>query len=156
MSVSTIMTQPVVTIDLDESILAARQTLAERGIRHLVVTEQSRVVGVISDRDLLSNLSPFLGTMSERAQDLNSLKRRVHQIMSRRVRTVRPETPLVDAALLMLEHKISCLPVVDASGQCVGVVTTRDMLIWSLRCMQGEGHPAACRLPSGETPEAAA
>jgi CBS domain-containing protein len=53
---------------------------------------------------------------------------RAHQIMSRSVITVAPETPIVDAARLMLRHHISGLPVVNSAGQLVGIVSDGDFL----------------------------
>lgn len=51
-----------------------------------------------------------------------------HQIMSRRVVTIRPELPVVEAIRLMLSHHFSCLPVTDAAGKLVGIVSEGDFL----------------------------
>jgi CBS domain-containing protein len=53
---------------------------------------------------------------------------KVRDVMTRRVISVRPETPLLEAGALMLAHHISGLPVIDANGQVVGIVTERDFL----------------------------
>ena len=112
---------------------------------HLVVTDGKRVVGVISDRDLLKNISPFIGKMSEREQDAFTLQRRVHQIMTRKLVACSPATSLAEAGKLMDGHKVSCLPVLDERGACVGIVTMRDLLAWSLvRCA---GDDDSCPLP---------
>jgi acetoin utilization protein AcuB len=67
--------------------------------------------------------------------DVASLHRRAHQIMTRGLISGSPETPVGDAALLLLNNRISCLPVLDAHGACVGIVTMRDLLRWSLKEM---------------------
>jgi acetoin utilization protein AcuB len=67
--------------------------------------------------------------------DTASLHRKAHQIMTRALISAAPDTPIGDAALLLLNNKISCLPVLDSNGACVGIVTMRDLLRWSLKQM---------------------
>jgi acetoin utilization protein AcuB len=95
---------------------------------HLLVLTGERLVGVISDRDLLRASSPFVGRASERPQDVAALNRRVHQIMSRNLVVVGPETPVEDAARLMLGKRVSCLPVVGDDGKLLGILSWRDQL----------------------------
>lgn len=130
MNVDAIMSRHVVTVSMDSTLRHVRDLFADHGFHHAVVTEHRRVVGIVSDRDLLANISPFLGKPSERAVDAASLDRRVHQIMSRHLVSVTHDTPVTDAARAILEHRISCLPVLDAEGACVGIVTWRDVLRW--------------------------
>ncbi|MCB9846007.1 MAG: CBS domain-containing protein [Phycisphaeraceae bacterium] len=138
MAVSSIMSRDVVTVSMDDSLRTVQRLFQEHAFHHLVVVEDGRVVGVISDRDLLKNVSPFMGKMGEQSRDRATLDRRVHQIMSRRLVSVGEGTSLADASLQMLNHRVSCLPVLDANGACRGIVTWRDMLIWSLRGMQAD------------------
>jgi acetoin utilization protein AcuB len=139
MNVGTIMTRHVVTIGMDDSVRKVRDIFASMKFHHLVVVEHGKVVGVVSARDLLKNLSPFLGTLGERTQDLTVLRRKVHQIMTRRLVSVTEETTLREAGSLMLEHRVSCLPVLDASGACVGILTQHDLLSWALvQCAGGD------------------
>ena len=103
---------------------------------HLVVHgDHNECVGVISDRDLLKNISPYLGKMNETSADRALLKRRAHQIMTRQLVAVRPNTALRAAARVMLDHRISCLPVLDQRGHCIGIVTLRDIVRWSTEAM---------------------
>ncbi len=140
MRVEQIMTREVVTVSMDDTVAAVREIFDTHGFHHLIVEENGQVVGVVSDRDLLRNLSPFVGKLNERPQDLFLEQRRVHQIMTRKLIAVTPETSLHDAALKMLDERVSCLPVIDARMRCVGIVTMYDMLAWSLRCMQDESE----------------
>lgn len=135
MTLDTIMTRHVVTVGMDDELGTIRKVFDQFRFHHVVVVDKCRVVGVISDRDLLANLSPFLGKPSERTMDLASLHRRAHQIMTRALISARPETPVGDAALTMINNKISCLPVLNQHGACVGIVTMRDLLRWSLQQM---------------------
>lgn len=127
MIVQDAMTRHVITISMDATLREAKQVFDASPFHHLIVTEQGKVVGVISDRDLLQNLSPFVGKLAERSQDLASLDRKVHQIMSRRVRSIGPGEPVAQAGRIMLESRISCLPVVDENGRAIGIITIRDV-----------------------------
>lgn len=110
-----------------------RVIFEERKFHHLMVVGQDgRCVGVLSDRDLLSTVSPFVGKMAERAADVASLQRRAHQVMSRKLIAARPRTALGAAARVMLDYHISCMPVVDADCRCVGIITIRDVVRWAI------------------------
>ncbi|MGD9689468.1 MAG: CBS domain-containing protein [Phycisphaerales bacterium] len=128
MQLQQVMTTEVVTISADESLERVRELFEEHGFHHLLVIDKGRPVGVVSNHDLLRNLSPFIGKINERAQDAFLLRRRAHQIMGRRLLTAPPTMPVRDAAHLMLERNLNCLPVVDDRGHCVGIVTGRDLL----------------------------
>lgn len=133
--VGTIMTRRVVKVSMDDSLCEVREIFERSSFHHLVVEDGKRVVGVVSDRDLLKNISPFLGKISEREQDAFTLQRRVHQIMTRKLVACSPGTTLAEAGRMMTEHNVSCLPVLDEHGVCVGIVTMRDMLAWAMvRC----------------------
>jgi acetoin utilization protein AcuB len=95
---------------------------------HLLVVDKGQLRGVISDRDLLKASSPFVNTLAEQNRDLAILKKRAHQIMSRKPITIRKEASLEEAVQLMLRERISCLPVVSADGGIEGIVTWRDLL----------------------------
>lgn len=130
MRIAEIMTRRVVTIGMEETLATVRDMFAEYGFHHLLVVEKGIVVGVISDRDLLKHLSPFVGKLAERPQDVASLNKRVHQIMSRRLVYVRPDVEVGEAARVILEHRLSCLPVISDDARLLGIVTWRDLLRW--------------------------
>jgi acetoin utilization protein AcuB len=132
-----VMTTHVITVTMDETLAAIREIFHRYKFRHVIVTEHGRAVGVISDRDLLKNVSPFLGKVSERTMDRGCLSRKAHQIMTRKLISALPDMPIGDAILLMLQNRISCIPVLDDKGYCVGIVTSRDLLRWCVRCAQG-------------------
>ena len=137
--VQDIMSHPVETISMDDSVEHIRDIFERSHYHHLVVVgDDGECAGVISDRDLLKNLSPFIGKMSERTSDVNCLKRRAHQIMTRQLVAVRKNTSLRAAARVMLDHKISCLPVVDAHKHCIGIVTIRDIVRWAVVSLERE------------------
>lgn len=149
MVVGDIMTRKVVTIGMDDTLEKVRELFNAAWFHHLIVTENGRIVGILSDRDLLKNISPFVGhELAERRQDVATLKRRVHQIMTRQPITARADTPLEFAARLMVDFAISALPVVDDANRPIGIVTWKDILRWladhlpELQAQRAEDAPA--------------
>lgn len=128
MMLDSIMTHQVITVSMDDTLADVRRVLGTYHIHHAVVIERAKVVGIVSDRDLLSHISPFVGTSTERRVDAESLDRKVHQVMTRKLVVATPATTVEEAAALLLAHSISCLPVVDFGGACLGIVTWRDLL----------------------------
>ena len=139
-TVETIMTQDVVTVDMDDPLYLIQRIFQREGFHHLLVVEEDALVGVISDRDALSAISPYVNTPSEQRRDEQTLHKRAHHIMSRRLITVARHTPVIQAAVLLLQHNLTCLPVVASavpvselrtvtSGRRIeGIVTWRDVL----------------------------
>jgi acetoin utilization protein AcuB len=127
-TVGQIMSCQVVTITMDDTLAKAQALFNEFRFHHLLVVEQEQLVGVISDRDLLKASSPFTGTMNETTRDVATLSKRIHQIMNRALITVDKETPIDCAAQLLIDKRISCLPVMTEDGTVEGIVTWRDLL----------------------------
>src|ERR1700679_4220439 len=129
MNLRSIMTMRVVTVELDDPLETVKKIFDSVKIHHLLVVEAGILRGVISDRDLLRALSPYVGTRSETARDAATLKKRVHQIMTRQPVTLPPEATVGDAVKVVLEHRISCIPIVDAAFKPIGIVSWRDLLM---------------------------
>jgi len=142
--VDLVMTKEIVTVGPDDTLGEVREVFDTHRFHHLLVVEHQRVIGIISDRDLLKHLSPFVGKLSERAQDTFTLQRKVHQVMSRNVVLIRADTDIPAATRMMLDHGVSCLPVVDEHQRPIGVVTWRDLLKAVAHC----GLDPLCRLPN--------
>lgn len=128
MIVADIMTARPVVVHIDDTVEHARRMFHLHGFHHLLVTNGRRLAGVISDRDLLRHISPFVGKMAERPQDIQTLERRLHQVMTRALITVTTDTEVVSAARTMICNKVSCLPVLDEQGAVAGIVTWRDLV----------------------------
>ncbi len=123
-----IMTTRVVTIEMDDSLEVVRDLFKKVRFHHLLVVDNQKLVGIISDRDMLKAVSPFVGTMSETTRDRATLNKRAHQIMSHHPVTVRSSCSLQEAAQLMLARGVSCLPVTTMNGEVLGIVTWKDVL----------------------------
>lgn len=127
MIVQTIMTRKVITISLDDNLKKIQDIFELHNFHHLLVVEEE-LVGVISDRDLLRELSPFIGTASETVRDTETLNKKVHQIMTRKPVTVTKETTIQDATKLLIKKNVSCLPIVSLDGKIEGILTLKDFL----------------------------
>ena len=127
MTIGSIMTTSVVTVEMDDSLNTIREIFGNLKFHHLLVVNNRKLFGVISDRDVLKALSPFIGTPSERPRDLATLSKRAHQILSRRPITVDRETGIEEAAHTLLEKNVSCLPVISPQGDIEGIVTWKDI-----------------------------
>ena len=120
------MTTYVHTVGPDDPINDAVLLLKEKNIRHLPVVEKGMVVGVLSDRDI-KEYAPSKGTSLD-IYELNYLlaKTSVRQVMRRPAVTIGPDVPVEEAAMMLFDQRIGCLPVVDG-GKLVGIISDRDM-----------------------------
>ncbi len=125
MKVSEVMTTRVVTVEMDDRLTVVKEILDCAPFRHLLVIEDEQLQGVISDRDLLRCLSPFIGTGAESVRDTATIKQRAHQVMTRSPVTVNADLLVRDALILMLDQNIGCLPVLE-NGQIRGIFTWHD------------------------------
>jgi acetoin utilization protein AcuB len=128
MNVENIMCKTVVTVEMDDTLKIVKEIFDNTRFHHLLVVESGKLLGVISDRDLLKALSPNIGTISETARDTSSLNKRVHQIMTRKLITLGQHSRIIDAVQLFNNYNISCLPVVDDERKPVGIISWRDIL----------------------------
>jgi len=128
MFIADLMSRHVVTVNPEQDVHEIRSLFDEHQFHHLLVVEGRRLVGVISDRDVLRSISPFIDTLAERMQDRATLRKKAHQIMSRDLIVAHAGQSVAWAASTMLEHGISCLPVVTHDGRLEGIVSWRDIL----------------------------
>lgn len=133
LTVRAIMTPDVFTISMDASVGHVVQVFEDNGFNHIIVEDDGKCVGVLSDRDMLRTISPFVGTNKERAMDEFTANRRVHQVMARNVASVSPDTSIAEACELMYKRKIHCLPVLAPDRSILGIITASDVLAWTAR-----------------------
>lgn len=125
--VSEWMTSPVISVSPTTSISSAHQIMKENGIRRLPVVEDDRLCGIVTIGDVREASPSDATTLS--IWELNYLwaQLTVERVMTRKVFTVQPEMCILDAAQLMLDHKVSGVPVVDANGKLIGILTESDI-----------------------------
>jgi len=132
MPVKKIMTEKVITVSMDTEISTLQEYFNNIKIHHLVVVEENKVVGIVSDRDVLKCLSPYVSTAAELERDTRTLQKKAHQIMTRKPITISPDGSIKQAVRLILEHDIGCLPVVNDNGRLDGIVSWRDVFRYGL------------------------
>ena len=121
------MTKDVITVTPDTSMLKASKLMKDHNIRRLPVLDGKRVAGIVSDRDIRA-ASPSKAT----TLDMHELYYLLSEVKVKDIMTSDPvtvyDTDAVDAAALIMENKgIGGLPVVDGSGELVGIITDHDI-----------------------------
>lgn len=122
-----VMRGNVRTVEPTDRLDLANVVMKLGGIRHLPVVEEGVLIGVVSQRDLLSAaLSSALEPSPEDALRLRTVL--VEDVMTRDPHSVGINTPLRDAAATLLRQQIGCLPVVDEAGRLIGLVSETDLI----------------------------
>jgi CBS domain-containing protein len=146
MLVKDVMSKNVITISPEDSISDAIEKMAKNNISGLIVVEGEKVVGVISESDVLrvfkseipeiststsATLSIFL-ILEKGIKAINEMKKigklKVKNLMSKRVFYVKPEDTILEAARIMSKKDVRRLPVIDENGKLVGVISRTDIL----------------------------
>jgi acetoin utilization protein AcuB len=121
------MNPNVITVDADDSMLDATKLLKEHNIRHLPVLEKGKLVGVLTDRDL-KRAAPSDATALEAHELLYLIANiKVREIMTKNPITVPYNFTIEEAAELLLQARISGMPVVDKDGDVIGTITQTDL-----------------------------
>lgn len=121
------MSKKLIIVDAEASVMQASKLMNQHNIQHLPVLKDSRLVGIVSDRDL-KEAQPSKAT----ALDIHELyylldKITVKSVMPPRLFTITPQETLEKAAAVMLKHNISALPVTDVQGHLEGIITKGDI-----------------------------
>jgi len=128
MQVGDLMTTELVTLTEDETLADAQRCMARGRIRHLPVTRDGRLVGLITHRDLLAASFSIFAEVESNEQRRIFTTVPVVEAMHRDVVTVKPDLGVSQAARILLENKYGCLPVVDEENRLLGIVTEADFL----------------------------
>lgn len=127
MNIDKMMTTKVVSVHMDDPISVVKEIFDNTKFHHLLVIEDGKLMGIISDRDLLKALSPNIGTAAETTRDTATLNKRVHQIMTRKPVTLTLDADVYTAVEVFNRERVSCVPVLDTSGKVAGILSWRDM-----------------------------
>ena len=135
MTVADIMSTDVITLIEDETLAHAKRCMDRGRIRHLPVLRDRKLVGLVTHRALLAAAFSIFAEVVPVEQRRIFVTVPVAEAMHRDVITVRPDEPVADAARTLLDNKWGCLPVVDDSGDLVGIVTEADFLRLTVRML---------------------
>lgn len=126
MLIKDFMSTNVVTVDPDSSIVRANNILKEKKIRRLCVVKEDKLIGIVTDSDI-KQATPSKATTPSVGQIVYVLSSgRIKDIMTKAPKTIAADMTLDDAALMMLDNKISSLPVME-NGRLVGMLTESDI-----------------------------
>jgi tRNA nucleotidyltransferase (CCA-adding enzyme) len=114
----------------NDSVETALQRMQQNAARYALIEEKDQMVGILSQSDLNAAISPYLRAPFEeyrRPLDEASLQIRIKWFMSRPVRTITPDTPLWKVMDTMYRYQIRALPVQDAAGSVIGLITVMEI-----------------------------
>ena len=127
---SELMTTEMVTLHPEDNLNDVAENMDRYHLRHIPVVDGSRLVGLVSHRDLLrfaaSSLDRSPATQSRDARIREATF--VEEIMTHHVETASPDRSAAEAARILVEARFGCLPVVDSNHNLLGIVTEHDLL----------------------------
>lgn len=143
------MTSPAISVTPNTTLHEAKKIMLEHHIRHLPVIKNQELVGILSSGDV-RRASPSDAT-SLSVWELNYLWEQilVESSMTTKVISVHPDTPVLEAARLLAEHRFGCLPVVDANKHLQGILTEIDILRLVIQYMENAERPYADTVDEG-------
>jgi acetoin utilization protein AcuB len=122
------MSPAPLTVSPETPVLEALRLLKERGFRRLPVVEGSKLIGIVTDKDLKDAMPSKATTLSVWEMSYLLAKLTVREVMASPVLSVNSLETLEDAALRMQERKLGGMPVLDNAGALVGILTITDVL----------------------------
>lgn len=132
-----IMSTEVVAFFEEQTLPLAEDVMRIHKFRHLpVIDAERRLVGLITQRDILRGQISVLVGLSPNERRARQEEVRISTLMTRDVWTVNPETLASHAGQTLLDHKYSCLPVVDQDRVLRGIVTERDFLRFAIKALE--------------------
>jgi acetoin utilization protein AcuB len=126
MFVSDWMTKKVFTLSPDDPLSDAISLMTEKRIKHLPVVKNARIKGILSDRDIKEYCPSKATTLDIYELHYLLAKVKVKDVMKTKVITTPAETPVEEAAMIMLDNNIGCIPVVD-QGELTGIISDKDI-----------------------------
>jgi len=131
MLIKEFMTSNPITVGEEVTVIEAAELMKRNKVRRFPVLRNNELIGIVSDRDIRSagpsQVISFDEYERELFPDLYDLLAKIKDIMSRHVVTISPEKTILTAAILMLKHHISGIPVVDTQGKLLGLITEEEI-----------------------------
>jgi len=149
--VKDVMTEDVKTLTLDDTIETCIKFMKEHHVRHIPVVDsptgeyaEQYFVGIVSEKDVFRQISPYLGKIGEEDSDSKALKQPLVRLVTRNPKSVSPETAIQEMISIMVDNHINMVPVL-VDQNLVGIVTSTDILKLFIRldtirqlCSKGE------------------
>jgi len=145
------MTSDPITVSSSTTLPEAYWLMVENNIRRLLVVDKDRLVGIVTMDDLRGSFHTEIIAINPLKVNEMLSELPVRQLMSKNPMTIAPTANVVEAARIMLEHKISTLPVME-SGKIVGIITESDLFrVLVDICLSQEAQRE--KKPETESPE---
>ncbi len=132
--VEDIMNHDIKTLTLDDTVEGCLKFMKDYKVRHVPVVDiptekdgKPYFVGIVSQRDLFRQISPYVGKIGEEKTDLKAMRQTLGQVVTRNPKSVSPQTLIPDMITFMVEDHIDMVPVL-ADGDMVGIVTSADIV----------------------------
>jgi acetoin utilization protein AcuB len=138
MLVRDIMTTDFTTLREDEVLLDATFIFARASFRHVPILNGKQLVGLVTERDLKHYTPSILSGIPPEEYNRLMETTPLSMIMTRNPLTIEPGKTVYEAAQMLYDHRIGCLPVVE-DGEVKGIITTTDMLNLLLRLLKERG-----------------
>lgn len=117
-------TENVYSIQPDDSVAHARNSMIKNGISRMIVEKDGKPVGIVTKKDMILKLGEGSAPWRRRPIDKISIKR----VMSEPLITIKDDGSIKEAAEIMGKNQVSSLPVVDDEGKIVGIITSTDLI----------------------------
>jgi acetoin utilization protein AcuB len=127
-TIKDIMVKGVIIVKRDYTLETIEKIMVKKNIGHVFVVAENKLTGIVSDGDIKRRKSFLAGTDIANFREENTLKIKAHQIMTRELITLNPDSPIVEAVDLMLHNDIHIIPIVEPGNKLVGIVSTSDLL----------------------------
>ncbi|KAA0003082.1 MAG: CBS domain-containing protein [Thermoplasmata archaeon] len=126
--IASIMTTPVITVKPDDRVVHARRLLLENDIARLPVIDDGKVVGIISDKEIAFAFAALKRSFSLGRQQHQLKMLLVKDVMKTPPITARDDISIEEAAKIMIENEVGCLPIIGGDEKIKGIVTRTDLL----------------------------
>jgi acetoin utilization protein AcuB len=155
LNITEIMSAPIKSVTLDHFLKDVKVIFDQHDIRHLIVIEEGTLIGVVSERDLLKNISPYMNSNVYTTRDIATLNQRVINIVTRNPKSLTLNDKVQDAITLFNTVRIGCIPIVDENNVPVGIVTRGDIIrnFYKLKAQMQDEHDSE---PSHSDPQPSA
>jgi CBS domain-containing protein len=124
------MTDEVITIERDTSLLEAHRLMGTKRIRSLPVMEDEKLIGIVTRTDLMGSDPSRMASRNNQELSLKILTQPVEKIMTSPVKSISPQADICTAAQIMLENKYHVLPVLNAEQKLVGIISESDLFLF--------------------------
>src|SRR3990167_4975561 len=121
------MTADPQTLDVQGTLLDAVLLLRRAELRHIPITENGRLAGILTDRDVNRYAPSILTPLSPQEYNRVFEETSIAKVMTRNPMSISPDVPLADAVDMLFRNRLGCLPVLE-EDRLVGIITVSDML----------------------------